>query len=273
MDEENLRYCAMCGQPLNKYQMKFCSRTCSALFQVKQRREKEKLQSEKCLEEEKVQEKVLDSCLDDVLDPSYSDKDFLGVPTDEKNEYAKYGDDILFSFTPNYSTDIPLGTATVYGTPKALADYQFEYFRKKNEIAKKPDECISLRIYMLTGNICGEAKDIATFQIAYEKLLEKATESQSTQATEASATENVEIPVTADECLNSPADEIFEDVNLSQVEKLNDLQIIAKALKLPEDATFEEVRGEFEVNKNDLPPAWIVHFEEMLGKIERGEIS
>ena len=236
MDEENLRYCAMCGQPLNKYQVKFCSRTCSALFQ-------ENLQSKNYLEEEKVQEKILDSCLDDVLDPSYSDKNFLGVPTEEKNEYAKYGEDILFSFTPNYSTDIPIGTATVYGTPKALADYQFEYFRQKNEIAKKPDECISLRIYMLTGNICGEAKDIATFQIAYEKLLEKATESQSTQTTEVTA-----------------------------AEKLNDLQIVARGLKLPLNATLAEVRGEFEKNKNDLPPSFAVLFEETLGKIERGEI-
>lgn len=204
MEAENLRYCAVCGQPLKKYQLKFCSRSCSALFQINQRREKS-------LEEEKMQRKITDSSFDEVLDPEYSDKDFLGVSTDAENEYAKYGEDILFSFAPNYTSDIPIGTATVYGTPKALADYQFEYFRQKNETTKNADERISLRIYMLTGDICGEPKDIAAFQIAYEKLLEKSTEKTDTEKAEEIAPKDVEQKneVTEkaedDDALNNPA--------------------------------------------------------------------
>ena len=73
------------------------------------------------------------------------------------------------------------------------------------------------------------------------------------------------------DALNNPLDEIFEDVNPPQPEKLNNLQIIARNLKLPLNATLAEVRGEFEKSKNDLPPAYTVLFEETLGKIERGE--
>ena len=203
MDEENLRYCAVCGQPLGKYQLKFCSRNCSALFQINQRREKS-------LEEEKMQRKITVSSLDNVLDPEHLDKDFLGVSTDAENEYAKYGEEILFSFAPNYTSDIPIGTATVYGTPKALADYQFEYFRQKNETTKNADERISLRIYMMTGDICGEPKDIAAFQIAYEKFLEKSTEKTDSEKAEENAPKDVEqkneVTEIANDALNNPAD-------------------------------------------------------------------
>ena len=199
MNEENLRYCATCGQPLNKYQKKFCSRACSSLFQIKQRGKKKES------EEEKMQNEVVG--LDNILDPSYTNKDFLEVPAEE--EYRK---DILLCFTPNYSADIPVGTATVYGTPKALADYQFEYFRRKNEIAQKSNEQISLRVYMLTGDILGEAKDIAAFQVAYENLLEKTKANDAEKKNEESVTESVE------QNFNATADEILKDV-IGKVER------------------------------------------------------
>jgi len=73
------------------------------------------------------------------------------------------------------------------------------------------------------------------------------------------------------DALNNPPEEIFEDVNPLQPENLNNLQMVARGLKLPLNATLAEVRGEFEKNKNDLPPAWTLLFEKTLGKIERGE--
>jgi len=46
MSEENLRYCAMCGQPLEKHQKKFCSRACYSLFQIRQRDKNKKSEAE-----------------------------------------------------------------------------------------------------------------------------------------------------------------------------------------------------------------------------------
>ena len=69
------------------------------------------------------------------------------------------------------------------------------------------------------------------------------------------------------DALNNPPEEIFEDVNPLQPENLNNLQMVARGLKLPLNATLAEVRGEFEKNKNDLPPAWTLLFEKTLGKI------
>ena len=198
--------------------------------------------------------------LDEMLDPEYTDKDFLGLA-------GEYGEDILFSFTPNYATDIPVGTATVYGTPKILAEYQFEYFRRKNEILSKSDERISLRVYMLTGDICGEAKDVAAFQLAYEKLLEKATEKEAEQKNEVTETEN-----NVDETLNKLAEEIFEEP--VQPKTNADVKRLANYLGLPENSTFAEVKKEFEVNgKNILPPVYADYYEEELGKMERGEFK
>ena len=73
--------------------------------------------------------------------------------------------------------------------------------------------------------------------------------------------------------LNNPLDEIFEDANPPQSEKLNDLQVVAQGLKLPLNATLAEVRGEFEKNKNDLPPAWTIYFKDIIGKVERGDVE
>ena len=73
--------------------------------------------------------------------------------------------------------------------------------------------------------------------------------------------------VTADEHLNKPADKFLEEATSKE------LKIIARYVKLPEDATFEEVRQSFDIHKNDLPPAYANYFEEILRKIERGEIA
>jgi len=73
--------------------------------------------------------------------------------------------------------------------------------------------------------------------------------------------------VTADEHLNKPADEFLEEATSKE------LKIITRYVKLPEDATFEEVRQSFDIQKNTLPPAYADYFEEILRKIERGEIA
>ena len=261
MSEEDLRYCAMCGQPLEKNQKKFCSRACSGLFQAKQHGKKKKS------EEEKMQNEVVG--LDNILDPNYTNKDFLEVPAEEE-----YNREILFSFTPNYSADIPVGTATVYGTPKALADYQFEYFHQKNEILPKTNEQISLRVYMLTGDVLGEAKDIAAFQLAYEKLLEKSTTNEDAEKNEV-ATENVESKNVIDDndIINTPPEEIFEEPKITHPKSKEALQVVAEKLNLPKDSTLAEVRKALEINKNNFPVVWIDYFEEVLDKVERGEIE
>ena len=120
---------------------------------------------------------------------------------------------------------------------------------------------------MLTGDICGEAKDVAAFQIAYEKLLEQATEKQSTQKYKVNASD-VEFLTKAAKLLNNPAaEEIFEEVNYRQEQ----VKRIAVCLDLPEDSSVAEIRRAFETNKNSLPTAIANSYEETISELERGE--
>ena len=76
-----------------------------------------------------------------------------------------------------------------------------------------------------------------------------------------------------DEVLNNPpAVEIFEEVKSDEGKK--SLRVIARSLGLPEDSTFEQIKKAFKAGgRNNLPPAYADHFEDLLGKMERGEIE
>jgi len=76
-----------------------------------------------------------------------------------------------------------------------------------------------------------------------------------------------------DDALNNPqAVEIFEEVKSGEGKK--PLQVIAQSLGLPKDSTFEQIKKAFEAGgRNNLPPAYADHFEDLLGEMERGEIE
>ena len=107
----------------------------------------------------------------------------------------------------------------------------------------------------------------------------------SNNATSNTATENVgqNVDVNADDIVNNPAaekaddtEEIFEDANSQTTPQVNsqqdDLKKIAEYLGMPKDVTFTEVRQKFNANKNYLMPGIADNFEQVLGKMERGEI-
>lgn len=108
-----------------------------------------------------------------------------------------------------------------------------------------------------------------------------------------SAPENV----VADDALNTPlkSEEFFEDADSqpkkstseesqgitkkaevnSQPENSSskELKVIASYVGRPADASLADVRKAFDVKKNEIPPAIAVNFEQILGKLERGEIA
>ena len=77
----------------------------------------------------------------------------------------------------------------------------------------------------------------------------------------------------ADDILNNPtAEEIFEDAVPVVNSHSAEYKTIAQSLGLPENTSVAEIRQIFDINKNSFPPSIADNFEEMISKMERGEI-
>ena len=159
-----------------------------------------------------------------------------------------------------------LGMITDFGIDFSLEDLQAFLSDRRNVVTKiaeeNPKEISKTDFLAETKNL--EPEISQSDEVVQSNDAEKENEESVTESVEQN------LSTTADEILNNSSAEAFEELE-GENEKM--LRTIKENLGLPEDATLAEAKSKLEANRNILPPAWFNHFEDIIGKVERGEFE